>query len=198
MRRMVVLFVVAVMLLSVASCGGGDGGTSRPTTQPQATQVPVVPTDAPVDVGGETLNWSGEPNYGSMELRAGFVPDPQTVPVVSGGPVDVNAQNLGSDFCRGYASSPPDYRLHWSGSSSNLRIFFVAAGSEDTTLIVNDPQGRWRCNDDSPYGGLNPLVDVAGPPEGQYDIWVGSYVSGQYIDGTLYFTELDYYPGNTP
>ncbi|MGD1996701.1 MAG: hypothetical protein PVH62_08005, partial [Anaerolineae bacterium] len=73
---------------------------------------------------------------------------------------------------------------------------FVADGGEDTTLVINDPNGSWRCNDD--YSGLDPMVEFPNPFTGQYDIWVGSYSSGDYVNGTLYITELDYHPGNLP
>jgi hypothetical protein len=48
------------------------------------------------------------------------------------------------------------------------------------------------CNDD--YGGLNPMVEINNPQPGQYDIWVGSYTSGQYVGGTLKITELSLTP----
>jgi hypothetical protein len=141
------------------------------------------------------LDFSLSPNFGSQSLSAGFSPDPHTETMVSGGEVDVSACGLGSG-CTGYATEAPDFRIQWSGSSSRLRIFFVADGGEDTTLVINDPNGDWHCNDD--YSGLDPMVEFPNPFTGQYDIWVGSYSSGDYVNGTLYATELDYHPGNLP
>jgi hypothetical protein len=65
---------------------------------------------------------------------------------------------------------------------------FVNAGG-DTGLVVNDPSGTWRCNDDS-HGGVNPTVDVTNARSGQYDVWITSYSSGDNITGTLNVTEL--------
>ncbi len=48
---------------------------------------------------------------------------------------------------------------------------------------------NWHCNDD--YEGLNSMVEFSNPPQGQYDVWVGSYGSGEYISGVLGITELD-------
>jgi serine protease Do len=135
----------------------------------------------------------GEVTFGTVNLNAGFTPDPQTISIVSGGSIDVYAQNIGSG-CTGYAASTPDYRIRWSGSAARLRIFFVAASGEDTTLIVNDANGTWHCNDD--HTGLDPLVELTNPPQGQIDIWVGSYGADNFVDGTLYVTELDYDPGD--
>lgn len=35
------------------------------------------------------------------------------------------------------------------------------------------------------------MVIMRNPLEGQYDVWIGSYSSGDSISGTLYFTELN-------
>ena len=65
----------------------------------------------------------------------------------------------------------------------------------DTTLLINDGAGNWHCNDDSaPGSNLNPLVDLANAPAGQYDVWIGSYRSDEQIGGTLNITELDRRP----
>ncbi|MGD1991951.1 MAG: hypothetical protein PVI59_02050 [Anaerolineae bacterium] len=141
------------------------------------------------------LDFSAEPNFGTLELESGFTPDPQEVEVVSGGTVDVASLQLDGD-CTGYATGAPDFRINWTGASANLRIFFVADGGEDATMIINDATASWYCNDD--YAGLDPLVDIQNPPEGQYDIWVGSHSSDEFIPGTLYITEMDYTPQDLP
>ena len=60
---------------------------------------------------------------------------------------------------------------------------------DDTVMVVNDPAGEWWCSDDS-FGGFNPTIEFAAALDGVYDIWVGTYVSGQLLPGTLYATEL--------
>jgi hypothetical protein len=126
-------------------------------------------------------------NFGSISLSPGFLPDPYTVSMRSGG--DMSASAVG---CAGYVTDAPDFELFLTDTSSLLRIFFVADG--DTTLIINDPYGQWYCNDD--YSGVNPMIELASAPGGTYDIWVGSYAAGSYIDGTLYITELGYSPAD--
>ncbi|MCZ7546435.1 MAG: hypothetical protein M5R40_24210 [Anaerolineae bacterium] len=132
-----------------------------------------------------------DPNYGSLALASGFPNDPRRVDIRSGGAIDVGSCNLGSG-CMGYATAAPDFRVNWSGGGSRLRFFFE--GSEDTVLLVNDPGGRWHCNDDS-AGTFNPTVTITSPPNGQYDIWVANYRSGVSTSGTLFITELDLSPG---
>lgn len=134
------------------------------------------------------LDFSAEPYFGSVNLSAGFTPDPHVITMTAGGAVDVAGTSFGSE-CRGHASSAPDFKLQWSGESSSLQIFFVADDGADATLVVNNPDGSWLCNDDAP-GTVNPGVTINSPASGRYDIWVGSYAQGQYINGELRITEL--------
>ena len=143
-----------------------------------------------MDADPSELDFARDPYNGSVSLRAGFLPDPSTLELVVGGDVDVSY--LGSG-CVGYATAEPDYRLNWSGSSDELRIFFVSDDFEDATLIVNRPDGSWTCNDDA-GATLDPMVVLTDPLEGQYDIWIGSYERDAWLSGELSITELDLEP----
>ncbi|MCC6872770.1 MAG: hypothetical protein IT378_00565, partial [Sandaracinaceae bacterium] len=60
--------------------------------------------------------------------------------------------------------------------------------AQDSTLVVQGPDGAYRCNDDA--DGTNPIVQGPFTP-GQYRVWVGSYMQG--TTGTPYvigFSEL--------
>lgn len=127
-------------------------------------------------------------NFGVHALRAGFMPDPKTVPVVSGGGIDARGLGLGPG-CVGFVTAQPDAIVRLSGQSANLRLYAVAQDGTDITLLVNTATGGWRCNDDS-FGGTNPTVDLGTAQPGQYDVWVGSYRQGTTARATLYITEL--------
>lgn len=123
-------------------------------------------------------------HFGTHAVNQGFMPDPKSVSVTSGGNLNVSSMGYGPG-CRGYATATPDVIVNWTGGGF-LRFYVQAAG--DTTLIINDANGRWHCNDDT--AGTNPQVDLQNAPSGQYDIWIGSYQSGQQLRGNLYITEL--------
>jgi hypothetical protein len=108
----------------------------------------------------------------------------------SGGPVD--ASYLGG-ACRGFATSAPDYSVRYTAAGDPLlRFYFLAnADGEDSTMIINDPDGEWLCGDDWSASTRNPAVDVSDPETGRYDIWLGSYTEGTTIEGILYVTELE-------
>lgn len=139
----------------------------------------------PVDAQSLSIGGSSS-NFGRTSLSPGFTPDPFRVSVVSGGGIHVPSLNLPSG-CVGYATSNPDYILNLTSGSSFLAIYNEGQG--DTGLVVNAPDGRWYCDDDS-HTGVNPLVSFSTAPSGQYDIWVTSYSSGDNISGTLHVTEL--------
>jgi len=132
--------------------------------------------------------------FGSDTLTGSqFVPDPSTYSVTSGGSVDVFGQ-LGGN-CAGWASEAPDYQITYSGTTpaNLLRFFFVSnKNSADTTLVVNDPNGIWHCNDDAGLGGnwRNPMIDFTPGIIGVYDIWVGSLFANKDWAGTLSVTEF--------
>ena len=184
-----------------AGVTGTDSRQECPTTTTTYTLRVVLPGGSEtnrtvtVNVGAApppvaTLNYSLPPNYGSTSLTSGFVPDPFTVGMTSGGPVDVSY--LGSG-CSGFATSAPDYSVNYtSGAFPTLRFYFI--GSGDTTMVINTPNGNYVCIDDS-FGTLNPTIDFNSPSGGRYDVWIGSYASGTFVSGTLYVTEST---GNHP
>ncbi|TGY85673.1 peptidase S1, partial [Marinicauda algicola] len=63
--------------------------------------------------------WSADPTFGSVNLNAGFTPDPYRVDVSAGG--SISAQSRFSD-CRGYIADAPDFRVHYSAGSLPLYI----------------------------------------------------------------------------
>ncbi|TFH73418.1 serine protease [Gammaproteobacteria bacterium LSUCC0112] len=145
--------------------------------------------ESSVGAQGTALDFAADPYYGSADLAAGFTPDPHVVSVSAGGAVDVSIAGYGNE-CRGFASSAPDYKVTLSGDSALLQLYFVASSiGDDATLIINNPEGTWLCNDDAP-SSLNPGITINNPVAGRYDIWVGAYAQGEFINGELRITEL--------
>ena len=171
--------------------------TERPLTPDNdlsGTALDAGGAGAGSSAGTAGLDYNLDPIYGSIRLAEWFTPDPHQISGVAGGPVDVSALNLGPG-CTGYASSAPDFRLHWSGGTDDLRLLFEAdQPGNDTVLIINTASGGWLCNDDAHGNTLNPMVRLRGQPPGQFDIWVASYRSGDFIQGRLTVTETSLTP----
>lgn len=157
----------------------------QPPAQQQQQQQPPAQQQQPPSTVNTLLDYTLQPNYGGMVLSAGFLPDPFSVAIISGGDVNTGSLNLGAG-CLGFATAQPDYRLQWDGQSQGIRLFFV--GSGNTSLLINDSRGAWHCSDDS-FNTFNPTVDLLNPTPGQFDIWVGSVNPGENVSGTLYITE---------
>ncbi|HEX8903017.1 peptidase S1 [Vitreimonas sp.] len=141
---------------------------------PIARTLAAVAAFATVATGAAfAQNYGLNPLYGTVNLSAGFTPDPYVVNVTSGG--TRNAANV-SPSCRGSIADAPDFRVNYRAGSYPL-IISVASGA-DTTLVVNGPDGSWYCDDDGGVNGLNPSLRFGSPMSGQYDIWVGDYGGG--------------------
>lgn len=119
---------------------------------------------------------------GEINLSAGFTPDPYRVSVTAGGNVD-GSRLPGS--CTGRISEAPDFEVTYSAGS--LPLVFRTVSSEDTTLIINGPNGDWSCDDDS-YGDGDAEVRFNRPQSGTYDVWVGTFGGGT-ASATLLITE---------
>ncbi|MAI89978.1 peptidase S1 [Ponticaulis sp.] len=115
-------------------------------------------------------DFSLEPSFGTVALDTGFEPDPYQVEIIAGGTVD--AASVG---CAGMIADAPDFRLNYNAGDIFPLIISVAS-ADDTTLVINAPDGSWICDDDT--DGLNPVVSLSSPLSGQYDIWVGDYEGG--------------------
>jgi SH3 domain-containing protein len=170
---------------SVIRLGGQCSGVPIVSSSPAPTSAPANPTTIAVaPTQSQSLDFSLPANFGTTSLTNGFTPDPFNIGITSGGPVDVSYLGGG---CNGFASSAPDFSVTYTaGSFALLRFYFV--GNGDTTMIVNTARGIYFCNDDS-FGTANPAIDIDNPSSGRYDIWIGSFNSGEAISGTLYVTE---------
>ncbi|WP_374597502.1 peptidase S1 [Brevundimonas sp.] len=121
-------------------------------------------------------------NYGEINLRSGFTPDPYRVQVTAGGSVNGGAL---PGSCTGMISEAPDFEVSYSAGS--LPLVFRTLSSSDTTLIINGPDGSWSCDDDS-YGDGDAEVRFNRPQSGTYDIWIGTFGGGT-SSATLLITE---------
>ena len=121
------------------------------------------------------------PTYGSVTLRAGFMPDPRFYDVVAGGPIYTSLGGVNA-----WVAPRPDFRVYYAAGSYPLT--FYVESSADTTLLINLPDGTWVADDDS-GGNLNPLIRLAVPQSGRYDIFVGTYRGGT-APARLFVTEL--------
>lgn len=128
-------------------------------------------------------NVMGSPSFGTLNLRSGFLPDPRVVPVTAGGRND--ASRLGSG-CLGSIANAPDVRVNYQAGS--LPLHFYVTSNDDTTLVINGPDGQWYCNDDT--NGLNPAVSFANPGSGQYDVYIGHYGQGAGVPARLQVSEV--------
>ncbi|MBD3678915.1 MAG: peptidase S1 [Rhodobacteraceae bacterium] len=130
-------------------------------------------------------NWRADPYFGTIDLMAGFQPDPYVRNITAGGTINLERCFNG---WTGYVTGRPDFDLNWHGSANKLTIA-VEAGA-DAVLLINAPDELFYYNDDT-YG-KNPVITFINPQPGLYDIWVGSYDGSRRNPARLIITEYDY------
>jgi secreted trypsin-like serine protease len=124
-----------------------------------------------VDPRLDTPDYTLSPTFGYVQLAAGFQPDPHRQPLLAGG--NLLAASVGAG-CTGNVAEAPDFRVQYQGTGAPLS--FTVTSQQDTTLLINAPDGRWYCDDDG-AGDLQPSLVWGAPLQGQYDIYVGTYAT---------------------
>lgn len=142
----------------------------------------TVAAVAAISSVGVAQNAGLRANFGSITLNSGFTPDPYNVNVVAGG--SISASNISG--CTGSISDAPDFEVTYN--AGRFPLAFRTNSGNDTTLVINGPDGRWYCDDDS-AGNRNAQVIFRNPQSGVYDVWVGTYGGGT-AQATLSITEL--------
>jgi hypothetical protein len=128
-------------------------------------------------------NWRATPTYTTLNLNAGFNPDPTSVSIRAGG-----ADRVTQSGCRGYIhNAAPDVDLNYTSGSLPLVIY--TESDADTTLLINTPSGNWLCDDDSGRG-TDAAIHMTSPESGNYNIWVGNYNGTDTPAATLHVSEL--------
>ena len=122
------------------------------------------------------------PTFGSIKLAAGFLPDPFTTDLQAGGQIRTKLGGVNA-----HVAKAPDFSLQYTKGKFPLSFTVKSAG--DTTLLINLPDGTWIADDDS-GGGLDPMIRIANPQSGRYDIYVGTYQK-DLVAATLDITERD-------
>ncbi|MFT6142820.1 MAG: hypothetical protein ACJAZO_003720 [Myxococcota bacterium] len=119
-----------------------------------------------------------------ITLAPGFTPDPMNMTITSGG---TTAASTWQSNCAGWVADrqSPDIKLTWTGAGT---LHISATSSADVTLVVNDANGNWHCNDDQ--SGTNPGLTINSAAAGLVEVWIGSYESGAYAQTNVQISEI--------
>ena len=79
--------------------------------------------------------------------------------------------------CMGYGSLTPDHTLQVQQGASRVALQ-VRTKQQDTTLVVEGPDNRIYCSDDSPQGGKDAGLVLTNVKAGDYKVWVGAFEPG--------------------
>ncbi|MBI5488105.1 MAG: hypothetical protein HY905_12300 [Deltaproteobacteria bacterium] len=192
----------------VVHMNGQNEGPTEPVPPPEPARNPELDSAAyraRALEAQQVLNFNEDANFGGGELVSGFEPDPWAFPLTAGGGrdfIDIKTLGLideesGEPCGQAYVTRKPDFHftLTDAGQYPLVRFWVVTDNEADATLLINDPSGRWRCNDDHGHADWGveraPAVDFYAPESGRYDIWVGTYEQSAHNPANLYVTELE-------
>lgn len=148
-------------------------------------EAPAIPVQTP-DVPLLTTSLTPADPMGQLHLGRGFTPDPQSRSLTVTGTIDVSAvANLYGGNCRGHVMANPNHLVQARDDFPYLRV--QVRSDQDTTLLMQDPDGGFWCNDDA--DGYNPMIEGA-IRQGPWRIWVGTYSSGNSATYTIEFSEI--------
>ena len=119
----------------------------------------------------------------SISPEAGFPLDPFLMTLQGGGPVDASTIAV---ECKGYVTKNPTVSVDYKGKADMLKVFFYSDG--DPILLIQTPDGKVLCSDNTNAVLLDPTVTLTKPGQGRYDIWIGSALARDLIPGFLVFT----------
>lgn len=119
----------------------------------------------------------------SLDLNAGFPLDPFLVSVNGGGELD--ASMLGGK-CHGFINGSPTMTVNWTGKADRVRVFTYS--DSDPVLVIQSPDGKFACADDTSTLALDSQIEITNPPAGKYNIWVGSAAPKQLLPTILVLT----------
>jgi hypothetical protein len=125
-------------------------------------------------------------NFGAATLSAGFQPAQGVMQGRTGGSFSLSSianRDRAGNLCVGFGDSTPDHILNLRSGFARLSLQIDSRGN-DTTLIVQGPNGFLRCGDDT-GGSKDASVEGTSLPAGSYRVWVGAFDAGKQFDYTL-------------
>lgn len=146
---------------AAAGAAGATGGAALP---------PTGGGGAPIGAGG-----AGGVAGNTITIGPGFAPDPITFDGTGGGLIPANTWT--NNQCRGYTTAMNAPMILVNVTGTIPMAHFLAGSANDSTLIIQKPDGSYICDDDA-GGEMNPRVSAMLTP-GQYKVWVGAYSRGQ-------------------
>ena len=119
----------------------------------------------------------------TINAQAGLTLDPFVVTLQAGGPV--SASTIAKD-CRGFVTKNPTVTIDYGGKTEMVKAFFYSDG--DPVLLLQLPDGKFVCNDNTNPILLDPTLTLVKPVPGKYHVWVGSAAARDLIPGFLVLT----------
>ncbi len=90
----------------------------------------------------------------------------------------VGDRDINQKRCMGYGSLTPDHTLQVSQKMSQVMLQVRSKQQQDTTLVVEGPDNRLYCSDDSSQGSKEAGLVMTNLKTGNYRVWIGAFEPG--------------------
>ncbi|MGB7311883.1 MAG: hypothetical protein WA939_03025 [Nodosilinea sp.] len=97
---------------------------------------------------------------------------------------NIAGRDRNGTVCAGFADTNPDHTMVLQQDLAALTLQ-VNSGGNDTSLLVQGPDGSVRCGEDSDRRNPDALIQDQSWSAGTYHIWVGSNSQGQRYSYSL-------------
>ncbi|PSN14136.1 hypothetical protein C7293_12930 [filamentous cyanobacterium CCT1] len=97
---------------------------------------------------------------------------------------NIAGRDRNGTVCAGFADTNPDHTMILQQDLASLTLQ-VNSGGNDTSLLVQGPDGSVRCGADSDRRNPDALIQDQSWSAGTYRIWVGSHNQGQRYSYSL-------------
>ncbi len=163
-----------------AALAASTSSQTNTNNRQRNSQQQVVQQNVAVQQPTVALDFTRPPLFEHHELTAPFMPDPFGILVQAGGAQAIAQAGIidpTGGSCAGHVNAAqPDLTITYYSRGTPLLMSVVS--DADTTLVVNLPDGTWRCNDDATSRTLNPRLYFEDGMSGRYSVWVGTYAPG--------------------
>ena len=174
--------LAAVGTIGLCACSGEEPSPLQDASA-KASNAPTTAEDDPY-AGSDS-------RFGTVDLYAGFSPDPRSVIGTAQGRVEASTIRK---RCKGWITEKPDYVL--DAKSAFFLLHVLVRSRRDTTLVVRKPSGAVLCNDNR-KGTKNPMVRSSFPI-GSTQIWIGVQNKGDTAPYRLGFSEVKWKSSSLP
>ncbi|MDI1429816.1 hypothetical protein [Polyangium sorediatum] len=82
--------------------------------------------------------------------------------------------------CAGFVGEEANFEVQVDTERPSLRLRIESPPPSDAVLVVQLPDGSYRCNDDASPRDFQSQLDIENPALGTYRVWIGTFTNPSF------------------